>query len=77
MNSLTWPATVFLSVFTLCVSGLVFKGSMPSHILFTVLGLAAGYFPHAVVNSMRAKALQIEAMRTSTDSVVKKEKDSS
>lgn len=74
MNSMTWPVTVFLSVFTVCVSGLVWKGSMPSHVLFTIIGLAAGYFPHAVVGAMKDRAMRAESKR-SLDSVVEKKED--
>jgi len=55
-STLTWPATVLLSVLTVCVSLLVWKGVIPSHTLFVIIGVAIGFFPHAVLNAMRVRA---------------------
>lgn len=55
-SGLTWPATVLLSVLTVCISLLVWKGVIPSHTLFVIVGVAVGFFPHAVLNSLRMSA---------------------
>jgi hypothetical protein len=63
MNStLTWPATALLSVLTVCISLLVWKGIIPSHTLFVIIGVAVGFFPHAVLNAMRVRARANEAI---------------
>jgi hypothetical protein len=61
MPSLTWPATFFLSILTICVSFLVYKGTVPSHALFVIIGIAVGFFPHTILNAMRERARAAEA----------------
>jgi hypothetical protein len=39
----SWPSAVLLSVVTLCVSALVWKGAIPSHALFAILGAVVGW----------------------------------
>lgn len=51
---ISWPATVLLTVLTLCATALVWKGIIPSHAFFMVAGAALGYaFPKSS-SSMRA-----------------------
>jgi hypothetical protein len=63
VNTLTWPATFFLSILTMCVSFLVYKGTLTSHALFMIIGAAVGFFPHAVMHSLRVRGRMTESQQ--------------
>jgi hypothetical protein len=43
MASVTWPASLLLSVLVVCTTVLSLKGLVPVHVFFTVGGLLLGY----------------------------------
>jgi hypothetical protein len=43
MSRVSWPAALVLSVLLVCTTYLVSKGTIPSHVLFTVVGIVVGY----------------------------------
>ena len=43
MASVTWPASLLLSVLVVCTTALSWKGLIPVHVFFTVGGLLLGY----------------------------------
>jgi hypothetical protein len=65
---ISWPATVLLTVLTLCATALVWKGIIPSHAFFMVAGAALGYaFPKSS-SSMRASLARGRDERGDSDS---------
>jgi hypothetical protein len=51
---ISWPATVLLTVLTICASALAWKGIIPSHAFFMVAGGILGYVMPKSSSSMRA-----------------------
>ena len=58
MSRVSWPAALLLSVLLLCTTYLVSRGTIPSHVLFTVTGIVVGY----VIPKAQSGASGVEAL---------------
>jgi hypothetical protein len=62
---ISWPATVLLTVLTICASALAWKGVIPSHAFFMVAGGILGYVMPKSSSSMRAALDRRESSESS------------
>ena len=65
---ISWPLAVLLSIITVCISGLVWKGAVPSHSLFAIVGAIVGYLLNTTVNTLRLKREEASSKREEASS---------
>lgn len=65
MSRVSWPAALVLSVLLVCTTYLVSKGTIPSHVLFTVVGIVVGYvIPKVQASAGGAGGAGVDALAT-------------
>lgn len=52
---ISWPLALLLSVVTVSLSALVWKGAIPSHSLFAIVGAIVGYLLNTTIATLRTK----------------------